>query len=418
MPFVILMPALSPTMTEGHLVKWHKSIGDHVRPGDVLMDIETDKAIMEVEATQEGVLVHIWKEAPAESVQVGNPLAILKQAGEANELWERLLEEAMTSTPGMDVQSADAPTAVAPPVATAPKEALEAQPLRMRISPLARKIAQLSGLDLVHVQGKGTGPRGRILKHDVEAALDRLATTASNQASTPVASYPLEAYTLMPLTPMRKVIAERLSFSKQTIPHFILSAECCMDELLILRQKIHESLGEKLFSINDFLVKACAMALHRVPEMNTLWGESSLKRYTHVDLAVAVSVPGGLITPLVFAAETKSLRHISSELKQLIQRARAGKLRTEEYQWGTFTLSNLGAGSVTHFQAIINPPHSGILAIGASQEKPIVDHGSIRIAQSFTATLSADHRVIDGQEAAHFLTTFKNLVEHPYQLVV
>lgn len=408
MPAVVLMPALSPTMTEGHLVRWHKSVGDKVSAGDLLMDIETDKAVMEVEATQEGILARILVPAPAESISVGTALAYLKQEGEND---ADIPEGPPTRSEAPDLLSGknlETPEKESPKETLSKDESFESLPSkvfqshesRQAVSPLARKLAAQHSLDLATLTG--SGPRGRIVKKDIEAAMNKPVELSGKVTS-------------IPLSSMRKVIAQRLTHSKQTIPHFYVSVECVMDELLALRQRMNEE--EKLLSVNDFMASACAQALAKVPEMRILWGETQLAQYPHVDLAVAVSIPGGLITPIVKAADTKSLKTLARELKDLIVRARAGKLRPEEYQGGTFTLSNLGMSGVSHFLPIINPPHSGILAIGASLAKPVIKEGGIVIAQVMTATVAADHRVVDGEVAAKFMMAFKKLVEHPYRLL-
>lgn len=422
MPTPILMPALSPTMTQGHLIKWHKQEGDRVRSGDLLMDIETDKATMEVEATQEGVLDCIIIPAPTESVPIGQVIAVLRSEGEnpgVGESWRTTTPPTSPALSTSSVQGPSASTEVSAP-AQAPnlsgvreKKKDNRAPERMPISPLARKIAALHGVDVRTLEG--SGPRGRIIKQDVEDALAQLAQHNKGALSTQKQSDLVSAVTVLPLTPMRKVIAQRLSLSKQTIPHFYLSVDCHMDELLHVRTQMNRV--EKLFSVNDFMVRACAVALAQCPHVRTLWDDTQLIRHENVDLAVAVSIDGGLITPIVRHADTKPLSVMARELRSLVDRARKGQLKPQEYQGGTFTLSNLGMLGVDHFQPIINPPHSGILAIGCTRSQPIVKEGAITIAQVVTVTIAADHRVVDGEAAARFLQVFKGMVENPYLLL-
>lgn len=421
MPITILMPALSPTMTEGHLVKWHKTVGESVSPGDLLMEIETDKAVMEVEATQKGIIAHIFISAPAESIAVGRVIALLKEENE--ELTEEILSkfqiDAFSENHSSPKISDELPQPKECDLKSSSKEfaAKEANlpkdDVRISVSPLARKLAGQRNLDLSKITG--SGPRGRIVKNDVDGIFNnQIYEAKQNDDSKNINN----EVTYIPLTPMRKTIAQRLALSKQTIPHFYISVDCLMDDLLLLRKQINESFGSKLFSINDFMVRACALALSSVTEMNTLWNDTNLMSYSKVDLAVAVSVEGGLITPIVRAAETKSLKTLSVELKNLIQMARAGKLSPKDYHGGTFTITNLGMWGIDEFCPIVNPPHSGILAIGASKEKPVIKNGSVSIGSVITATVAADHRVIDGEVAARFLTLFRKLVESPYQLII
>lgn len=437
MPTPILMPALSPTMTQGHLVKWHKQEGDLVRCGDLLMDIETDKAVMEVEATQEGIMDCIIVPAPTDAVVIGQVIAVLRAEGEAPGVGKAWKVEG-SDTPDTSQKSApqgssesksselkesqskeeskkgcDSPGKVVPPCIQDKGEKREE---RIRISPLARKIAALHGVDVSTLQG--SGPRGRIIKQDIENALAQPAGERCGTSGSALAQAQQEgasAVTVLPLSPMRKVIAQRLSLSKQTIPHFYLSVDCQMDELIHLRTQMNRV--EKLFSVNDFMVRACALALAQSPAVRTLWDDTQLLRHEHVDLAVAVSIDGGLITPIVRQAETKPLSIMAKELRNLIDRARKGQLKPHEYQGGTFTLSNLGMLGVDHFQPIINPPHSGILAIGSTRSQPIVKNGAVTIAQMVTITIAADHRVVDGEAAARFLQVFKGLLENPYLLL-
>lgn len=402
MPIVITMPALSPTMTEGHVVKWHKQEGDRLRAGETLVEIETDKATMEVEVVDEGILFTILIPEGTQGISVGKPLAVLREDRDTEEQLQtyihQLQEPQGGSTAPQEMPSLEVPALVQ----QAPQ--LQQEPSRIMASPLARKIADQSGIALETVMG--TGPRGRIVRRDIEEAIAASAHRA-----------PLMEPTTIPLTGMRRTIAKRLTESKQTIPHFYLSVECRVDDLLALRQSLNTALEDKVFSVNDFMVRACAIALEETPAMQGQWQDTHIVQSGSVDLAVAVSVEGGLVTPIIRAAATKSLRQLTQELKELIQRARAHQLQPQDYQGGTFTLTNLGMWGITSFQPIINPPQSGILAIGASVEKPIVDKGAIVIGSMMTVTLAADHRVVDGSTGAVFLQAFKRYVENPLLLV-
>jgi pyruvate dehydrogenase E2 component (dihydrolipoamide acetyltransferase) len=443
MPLTVLMPALSPTMTEGHLVKWHKSVGELVRPGDLLMDVETDKAVMEVEATQGGILARILVPAPAENVKIGHPLAYLKQEGESDEdiptsaqaqpegasnaypptsaqaqpeassypTNESALELEVTSGSFQECSVSGAGAHMVQESVPPISDSSSLPEGRVPVSPLARKLAKQNGLDLTNI--KGTGPRGRIVKKDIEQAAHFNSPHRSSSAQSIT-----QAPSKVPLTPMRKVIAQRLSHSKQTIPHFYLSMDCDVDNLLSLRQQLNDFYGDKIFSINDLVVCACARALQAAPDMRLLWGDDCLVQHHQVDLAVAVSISGGLITPIIPDAGNKTPLEISQTLKDLITRARSGKLRADEYQGGTFTVSNLGNIGISHFQPIINPPHSGILAVGSVLSQPIVRNGAVTIGQMMTITLAADHRVVDGSAAAEFLSTLRNFIQNPLSLIL
>lgn len=410
MPEPILMPSLSPTMTQGYLVKWHKSEGDPIKPGDILMDIETDKAVMEVEATQEGILDYIAIEASQNSVQVGQILAVMRQAQEevkSGKLWyETQVASAPPASQAKSVIQEECPQGTAAPSSFATSKSpcdnkahAESNVERILASPLARKVAELTGKDLSKIQG--SGPGGRILKRDVEEHL-------MESVAAPIVQR-------IPLSGMRKTIAERLCLSKQTIPHFSVSALCHMDALMQLRQKMNQP--EKVFSVNDFVVRGCALALAQYPIMRTLWADDHLVQYPSADLAVAVSIPGGLVTPVIYQADTKTLRSLKHELQDLVVRARANKLKPNEYSGGVFTLSNLGMWDVEAFQAIINPPHVGIMAVASIQKKSIVQGDQIVIGHMMHVSVSADHRVVDGQQVAEFLSYFKTLMENPYQLL-
>lgn len=430
MPEVFLMPALSPTMTQGHIVKWHKNLGDKIQSGDALLDIETDKAIMEVEATRNGVLHHIFIPAPCQSVNVGHPIALIRQADENPDDIDLSDYASQTSPapiqeepygkqqPPMSAQNEpsrfEEPSSQKDqvvyqepvPVSRAmDKESGENQ--RIKVSPLARKMAQEHKLNLREVQA--TGPGGRIVQKDI---LEALACIEENKKL----GLENKGRAFVPVTGMRKVIAQRLTFSKQTIPHFYLSMDFSMDALLALRAQLNEK--AKRFSVNDLLMRACALALRDKPVMGHQWHDDGILTYASVDLAVAVSIEGGLITPIVRQADTKSLTQLAQEFKDLVMRARSGKLKPDEYQGGSFTLSNLGMFGIHHFQAIINPPHSAILAVGATRAAPVVRDGRIEPGQILSASLAVDHRVLDGQDASEFMGLLRDYVEAPYSLMM
>ncbi len=405
MPIQILMPALSPTMTEGNLIKWHKKEGDVVKSGQLLAEIETDKATMEVEAVDEGVLAKILIPAGTESVKVNAVIALLAEKGED-----------IAKVAGMDVSSASAPaSALAGPAALPEKssDTVTHTPVvpqhehatsdRIIATPLAKRIAKDKGVDLKTIHG--TGPRGRIVKADVDAYQPQKIEVASS-------------YVDKPLSNMRKVIAKRLSESKQTIPHFYLTVDCNLDKLLKLRTEINEALNPLKVSVNDFIIKAFALALVKVPEANVMWMENALRFFNTVDISVAVSIEGGLITPVLKNANLKSLKEISIEMKELAQRARDGKLKPEEYQGGSMTISNLGMYGIDEFSAIINPPQSGILAVGRAKEQVICEKGQILTASILKATLSIDHRAIDGAMGAELIAAFQNILENPLSILV
>lgn len=401
MPTPITMPALSPTMTEGTLARWLKAEGDTVEPGDVIAEIETDKATMEVEAVDEGVLAKILVEGGAQGVAVGATIAVLAEEGEDVSVYQ-----APEST------TAAAEPEAAPTQKDTPQEAPTVAPAepgrKVAASPLARRIAQDKGLDLATIQG--SGPRGRIVKRDMEGATP---APAPLPAATTGA-----APTQIPHTTMRRVIAQRLSESKATIPHFYVDADCQLDALLAARATINARAdGAYKISVNDFIVRASAAALMAVPAAHVAWGADALTQFHSADIAVAVTTDGGLITPIVRDAQTKSLSHISAEVKDLAARARDNALRPEEFQGGSFTLSNLGMYGVSGFSAIVNPPQAIILAVGAGAERVVAVDGAPAVRSVMTARLSVDHRAIDGAVAAQWLAAFKGFVEDPITLL-
>lgn len=452
MTIEVLMPALSPTMTEGTLVKWHKQEGDEIVAGDVIAEIETDKATMEVEAVDEGRLGKILVPEGTEGVPVNQPIAILLEEGEDESALEGLQQKPAVSAPEEKREErAEAPRAeIAEPVSAAatPSTPAAAAPAtsagqeksgeRIFVSPLARRMAEQAGLDLRQL--KGSGPKGRIVKADVEAALagkplEKAAARPAEVAPPTAAPAPAAApagpgakeladllglkYRQEPLTNMRRTIARRLSEAKQQVPHFYLTVDCEIDALLELRQQLNERTGgEVKISVNDFVIRAAALALKQVPEANASFDESGLLFYEQADISVAVATPAGLITPIVKQAENKGLATIAREMKDLASRAREGKLKPEEYQGGTFSVSNLGMYGVRHFQAIINPPQGCILAVGAGEQRPVVKKGSLSIATVMSCTLSVDHRVVDGAVGAEFIAAFKKLIEDPITMLL
>jgi pyruvate dehydrogenase E2 component (dihydrolipoamide acetyltransferase) len=428
----ILMPALSPTMTEGTLARWLKKEGETIKAGDVIAEIETDKATMEVEAVDEGVLGKILVPGGTEGVKVNDVIAVLVEPGEA--------APAGAAPAAPKPVAAPAPAAAPPtPASSSMSPALVAAPPqnkdRVFASPLARRMAQQAGLDLTTVTG--SGPQGRIVKADVEAAMNRPA--APTRAAAPVtvpAGMPAAApapkpapvaitapVNAVPNSSMRKVIARRLSESKATIPHFYVAMDIELDALLKLRAELNaqapkDGAGAFKLSVNDLIIKACAVALRRHPGVNASWTEDAILQFQDVDISVAVAIPDGLITPIVKKADQKGLATISNEMKDLAARAKSGKLKPEEFQGGGFSISNMGMYGVSHFAAIINPPQAGILAVGAGEQRPVVKNGALAIATVMTCQLSVDHRVIDGALAAEFMQTLKGLIENPLSLML
>lgn len=421
----ILMPALSPTMEEGGLAKWHVKPGDEVHAGDVIAEIETDKATMEVEAVDEGVVEAILVEAGSQNVKVGTPIARLRGEGET-----------AASPPPPKPQPA-APASPAPEAAKAQPQAPEPAPSpkpatarapgeRVFASPLARRLAEQKGVDLAAVHG--SGPHGRIVKRDIEDAPAGAARPEPAAAAAPPAQvHSLEqlgivpgSYDLVPLDGMRRTIAKRMTEAARDVPHFPLNVDLEIDALLQARTAINALLekdGVKV-SVNDMLIKAAAVALKRVPEANASYTPEGLAMHHGADIAVAVAIDGGLITPIVRAAETKGLAQIAREMKDLGERARNRRLKPEEYQGGTFSISNLGMMGIKSFGSIINAPHGAILSVGAGEKRPIVRGEAIAIATMMSVTLTCDHRVVDGATGARWLAAFKTLVEQPAAMLV
>ena len=431
----ILMPALSPTMTEGNLANWLKKEGDTVAPGDVIAEIETDKATMELEAVEEGVIAKIIVQAGAENVPVNELIAVLREEDDSDADVEALLSgtggnDNAKPTPQENKSAENRSEAeAAAPSAPALNTPSTASGERVFASPLAKRLANQNNVNLSQVSG--SGPHGRIVKADIEDALKNGVSSAPQTASSgtlPAASGPNAkqladmlgmAYTEEKNSNMRKTIAQRLTESKVTVPHFYLTVDCRLDNLMAVRKQINtQADGAYKLSVNDFIIKACAQALKDVPAANASWTPEAMIQYQDADISVAVATPTGLITPIVKAAQNKGLRAISSEMKDLASRARDGKLKPTEYQGGTFSLSNLGMFGVKEFAAIINPPQGCILAVGAGSKQPIVDDkGNIVAATVMSATLSVDHRVVDGAVGAQFLAAFKAYIETPAMML-
>jgi pyruvate dehydrogenase E2 component (dihydrolipoamide acetyltransferase) len=433
----ILMPALSPTMTEGTLARWFKAEGDTVKAGDIIAEIETDKATMEVEAVDEGVLGRILVPAGTEGVKVNAPIAVLVEAGEAVPSGtvpgsgSAMASASAAASAGPGSTSPAPSAAVSPPAATpAASSNGTTDDARVIASPLARRMAQQAGLDLARIAG--TGPNGRVVKADVEAALAGGMAAAPKPAAAkppaPAAPAPKPApvpgaHRVVPHSSIRKVIARRLSESKQTIPHFYVSMDIRLDALLKLRADINARSakdGPEAYkvSVNDLLIKAAARTLRKHPTVNASYSDEGTALYDDVDISVAVSIPDGLITPIIRSTDKKGVVAISGEMKDLAARARAGKLKPEEYQGGGFSISNMGMYGVTNFSAIINPPQAGILAISAGEQRPVVADGALAVATVMTCTLSVDHRIVDGALAAEWIASFKGFVEDPLSLLL
>ena len=450
MPINILMPALSPTMEKGNLAKWLKKEGEKVKPGDVIAEIETDKATMEVEAVDEGTLAKIVVPEGTADVPVNQLIAVLAAEGEDASAAASAPAPKPAAAPKAAAPAATPAKAEAPKPAATPAPAPAAAPAsatnghaRTFSSPLARRLAREAGIDLARILG--SGPHGRVVARDVEAAKDGkgLKAPGSGTSAAPSAAaaapsiapamsddkvralFEEGSYEVVPHDNMRRVIAQRLTASTQTIPHFYLTIDCVIDKLMAAREEINASApknkeGKPAYklSVNDFVVKALAVALQKVPDANVSWTESGMLKHKHSDVGVAVALPGGLITPIVRHAESKSLSTISNELKDMVSRARARKLKPQEYQGGTTAVSNLGMYGIKDFTAVINPPHATILAAGAGEERAIVRKGQVVAAQVMSVTLSCDHRAVDGALGAELIGAFKALIENPVMMVV
>ena len=441
----ILMPALSPTMEEGKLAKWLVKEGDLVKSGDILAEIETDKATMEFEAVDEGRIGQLLVAEGAEGVKVNAPIATLLDDGEKPDIAAAMesiksavTAEAKPAPPKVAPKLVAAPSppaaAVAAPVASVAPPAVQPSQ-RVFASPLARRIAQQRGIDIAAL--RGSGPRGRIVKADVETAKPgskpAMQAGARVEPAAPTglggiaplpdarAFFKPDEYVEIPHDSMRKTIARRLTSAKTLIPHFYLTVDCRIDNLLATRARLNENSpkenGFKL-SVNDFVVKASALALMRVPEVNASWTETSVLRHKHSDVGVAVALDFGLITPIVFRAEEKGLVVISNEVKALAERARTKKLKPMEFEGGSFAISNLGMFGIKDFTAVINPPHAAILAVGAGEKRAVVAGDKVEVGTVMTVTMSCDHRVIDGATGARFLQAFKQFIEEPAAMLL
>ena len=447
MPTNILMPALSPTMEKGNLAKWLKKEGDKIKSGDVIAEIETDKATMEYEAVDEGTLAKIVVPEGTQNVAVNAVIAVMVADGEDAKAVSAAAPIAKAPEKKSEPQAAPAKAAAPAPQAavSAPAPTAKAPAAdngaRVFASPLAKRLAKDAGVDLSRVTG--SGPHGRVIARDIEdarsgkgpglGAMKPAAAQAPTTAAAPASMsdkqilglYEEGSYEMVPHDGMRRTIAQRLTASTQTVPHFYLTMDCNIGKLLTAREEINAAApkdkdGKPAYklSVNDFVIKALAVALQRVPEANVSWSEAGMLKHRHSDIGVAVALPGGLITPIIRQAELKSLSVIANEGKDLIARARVKKLKPQEYQGGTSSVSNLGMYGIKDFTAVINPPQSTILAVGAGEERAIVKNGQIVPAHIMSVTLSCDHRSVDGALGAELIGAFKKLIENPVMMIV
>jgi pyruvate dehydrogenase E2 component (dihydrolipoamide acetyltransferase) len=446
MPINILMPALSPTMEKGNLAKWLKKEGDKVKSGDVIAEIETDKATMEVEAVDEGTIAKILVPEGTQDVPVNDIIAVLASDGEDVKAAGAGAGGAPAPKAAEAPKPAVAPAPAAPTPAAAPAAAPAPQAAaapakanghaRVFSSPLARRLAKEAGIDIARIDG--SGPHGRIVARDVEGAKSGkgLKAPAAAPSAAPAVAPAMSdkqilslfeegSYEIVPHDGMRRTIAQRLTAATQSVPTFYLTIDCDIGRLLDAREQINAAAPKDKekkplykLSVNDFVIKALAVALQQVPDCNVSWTEAGMVKHKHSDIGVAVAMPGGLITPIIRNAESKSLSTISNEMKDLAARARTRKLKPQEYQGGTSSVSNLGMFGISHFTAVINPPQSTILAVGASEERAVVRNGKIEVAHIMSATLSCDHRAIDGALGAELIGAFRRLVENPVMMMV
>ena len=458
MPTNILMPALSPTMEKGNLAKWLKKEGDKVKSGDIIAEIETDKATMEYEAVDEGTIAKIVVPEGTQDVAVNSVIAVLAGEGEdvkaaagsakpvpAPQAPEKKAEApkpqpAPPKPAAPAVQAAPAAKPAAPSAPPAPQPAAASGANRIFSSPLARRLAKEAGVDLQRVQG--SGPHGRVIARDIEDAKSGKGLRAAPGAAPAAAGQPAAfapvlsdqqiralyedgSYEFVPHDGMRRTIAQRLTASTQTVPHFYETVDCDIGKLMAAREEINAAApkdkdGKPAYklSVNDFVIKALALALQQVPDANVSWTEAGMLKHKHSDVGVAVALPGGLITPIIRNAETKSLSAISNEMRELGVRARGRKLKPHEYQGGTTSVSNLGMYGIKDFSAVINPPQSTILAVGAGEERAVVRNGQLAVATVMSVTLSCDHRAVDGALGAELVSAFKRLIENPVMMVV
>ena len=428
MPIEVFMPALSPTMETGTLAKWLVKEGDSVSSGDVIAEIETDKATMEVESIDEGTVGKILVAEGAEEVPVGQLIAVLLEEGEDAGALADVGDGSGAPAPAPEPAQQAAPAPAKTNGGTAPAAPVAADGDRVKASPLARRIAKQMGLDLSAL--KGSGPHGRIVKRDLESVEPTLAAAPAAAPPPAAAAAPGPAPEYAPpegvpfeevkLPGMRKVIARRMTESKQTVPHFYLTIECAIDALLAQRKQLNAKLepqGVKL-SVNDFVIRASALALKQVPAANVQYAGDTMYRFDRQDISVAVAVENGLVTPVIRDAGSKGLATISQEMKDLAAKARDGKLMPEDYQGGTFSISNLGMYGIREFGAVINPPQGAILAVGAGEQRPVIKDGAVAVATMMSCTLAVDHRALDGAIGAEFLAAFKTLIEDPMMMLV
>jgi pyruvate dehydrogenase E2 component (dihydrolipoyllysine-residue acetyltransferase) len=436
MPIEILMPALSPTMEEGTLSKWLVKEGDTVSSGELLAEIETDKATMEVEAVDEGVVGKILVADGTEGVKVNAVIALLLEDGEDQSTLDGFVSGAAAPAKPVEAESAAAaPAPEAPPVPKVPGPASNPSDRgdRIKASPLARRLAEQRGIDLSAVSG--SGPNGRIVKRDIESFGSKTAPATSDSPKAvatdtpgeisqdaPLARYGIseDRYTVEKADGITKISAKRLTDSFRDVPHFPLTVDCELDALLAFRKQVNEKAPDGVkISVNDILIKASGLALKRVPEANSSWIEDGrIARHKHADVSVAVAIEGGLITPIIFDADAKGLAQISTEMKDLAARARDRKLKPEEFQGGTFSLSNLGMMGIKSFASILNPPQGMIMSIGAGEERPVVKDGALAKATVMTVTLTCDHRVVDGATGAKWISAFKGFIEDPMTMLM
>ncbi|MGB2166414.1 MAG: pyruvate dehydrogenase complex dihydrolipoamide acetyltransferase [Candidatus Puniceispirillales bacterium] len=419
---IVNMPALSPTMTEGKLAKWLVNEGDAVTSGDVIAEIETDKALMEVEALDDGIMASILVPEGSEAVAVGTPIAEILGEGENSALSAApQKKEAPIAEEQAPIADASA-TPQAPVKSELPKSLpADQSDTRLFASPLAKRIADQKGIDLATVTG--SGPYGRIIKADIDSLPDGYSGKTASSAPMVMSGQDIDGYQpqsdLIPVTSTRKVIATRLQQSMQDAPHFYLNMDIELDQLIAMRKSMNAALpDDQKISINDMIIKCAAATLIKVPEVNASWEGDHIRQWHHADIAVAVALEAGLVTPIVWGADMMSLSSVSAKMKDLVGKAQSGKLKLEEFSGGSFTISNLGMYGITSFTAVINPPHGAILAIGAGREVPVVKDGQVTVATVMTATLSGDHRVIDGAVGAKWMAAFKSYVENPVMALI
>ena len=437
MAIPILMPSLSPTMTEGSLAKWCKNIGDEVKPGDIIAEVETDKATMEIESVDEGILEKILFNDGTEGIGVNSLIAILKSKNDTEKDIKDILEshgnsdkldtikvtdkkviedikilnEESTSEIDIDQNNHDSINIIEKPIENKPLLPIDNSSKKISASPLAKRIALQNNIDLKNING--SGPRGRIIKAD----LDNYSSKSTNLSN--ISNFGGKENIKKKTSSMRKIIAERLVFSKKEVPHFYLSIDCNVDHLMKAREEINLGINKDLkISVNDFVIKAMATALFNIPEANCTWGSEEMTFFGSVDISVAIAVEGGLFTPVIKNANYLNLRDISSQMKGYVVKANAGKLIPEDYEGGNFSISNLGMYGIDSFSAIINPPQSGILAVGSISKKPVVIDNEVKICNMMTCQLSGDHRAIDGAVGARLLQEFKKLIENPVKMIV